>query len=206
MFKKICFLLAAISLLSFTITPSGLSKKERKEGVKYLKETKKDLHKALKGLSDAQMNFKPDSSRWSVAECLTHIALAEPALWQMFEGAVKAAPDPAKRSMVKFTTEQLKAAITDRSKKFQAPEFLQPANAPTKFASPAQALAALDAQRAKIMEYLKTTDADLNNIFIQHPALGWIDAYQFIMFIAAHGKRHTLQLEEVKAHPNFPKN
>jgi len=33
-----------------------------------------------------------------------------------------------------------------------------------------------------------------------------MDAYQWILFIAAHSERHTKQLLEVKADPNFPKS
>jgi hypothetical protein len=33
-----------------------------------------------------------------------------------------------------------------------------------------------------------------------------MDAYEWILFIAAHSDRHTKQILEVKADPNFPKN
>jgi hypothetical protein len=33
---------------------------------------------------------------------------------------------------------------------------------------------------------------------------GWIDGYQLYLFIAGHSKRHTQQLNEVKANPSFP--
>jgi hypothetical protein len=36
-------------------------------------------------------------------------------------------------------------------------------------------------------------------------ALGTVDTYQLFIFIAAHSKRHTLQIDEVKSDPNFPK-
>jgi hypothetical protein len=32
-----------------------------------------------------------------------------------------------------------------------------------------------------------------------------MDAYQFLLLMAGHAERHTLQIEEVKAHQNFPK-
>jgi hypothetical protein len=32
------------------------------------------------------------------------------------------------------------------------------------------------------------------------------DGYEWLLFIAAHSRRHTEQLEEVKADPNFPKS
>jgi hypothetical protein len=33
-----------------------------------------------------------------------------------------------------------------------------------------------------------------------------MDAYQWLIFNGAHCKRHTAQILEVKADPNFPKN
>jgi len=32
-----------------------------------------------------------------------------------------------------------------------------------------------------------------------------LDAYQWVLFIAAHSERHTKQIDEVKADPHFPK-
>jgi hypothetical protein len=32
------------------------------------------------------------------------------------------------------------------------------------------------------------------------------DAYEFILLIAAHSERHTSQIKEVKAGPNYPKS
>jgi hypothetical protein len=32
-----------------------------------------------------------------------------------------------------------------------------------------------------------------------------VDAYQFMLFLAGHSKRHLLQIKEVKADPGFPK-
>jgi hypothetical protein len=32
-----------------------------------------------------------------------------------------------------------------------------------------------------------------------------MDAYEWLIFMSAHTKRHTLQIEEVKADPKFPK-
>ena len=35
--------------------------------------------------------------------------------------------------------------------------------------------------------------------------LGKLDGYEFVLLIAAHSERHTKQINEVKADPNFPK-
>ena len=36
--------------------------------------------------------------------------------------------------------------------------------------------------------------------------LGPMDAYEWLLFIAAHSERHTKQILEVEASPDFPEN
>ena len=38
-----------------------------------------------------------------------------------------------------------------------------------------------------------------------HPLGQPLDAYEWLLFVAAHSERHTKQILEVKADPNFPK-
>jgi len=39
-----------------------------------------------------------------------------------------------------------------------------------------------------------------------HPALGPLDGYEWVLAVAAHTERHTKQILEVKADANFPAN
>jgi hypothetical protein len=41
---------------------------------------------------------------------------------------------------------------------------------------------------------------------VDHPVLGPLDGYEWILAAAAHSERHTKQILEVKADPNFPAN
>jgi hypothetical protein len=45
----------------------------------------------------------------------------------------------------------------------------------------------------------------LKNHFTLHPAFGTINTYQLLLLLSGHSERHTLQIEEVKANPAFPK-
>jgi uncharacterized damage-inducible protein DinB len=47
------------------------------EWLAYLESTKKGVLDATKGLSEAQWNFQPAPGKWSVAECVEHIAATE---------------------------------------------------------------------------------------------------------------------------------
>jgi len=60
-------------------------------------------------------------------------------------------------------------------------------------------------KRAGHIAHIKETKDDLRNPFGELP-FGWVDSYQLLIFMSAHTQRHTLQIEEVKANPNFPKN
>jgi hypothetical protein len=51
---------------------------------------------------------------------------------------------------------------------------------------------------AKVVEYVKTLQDDLRAHGIQSPN-GYVDGYQFLLSLSAHGERHAQQIAEVKA-------
>ena len=199
--KKISLLLTAIILSAFTLK-AQITEDERAALVKQFEDTKANLLKDVNGLSDAQMKFKPAPDRWSVADCLEHIVLAEKGLFEMEQNAVKQAANPDKRKDIKVKDEDLTKMLGDRSKKNKAPEMLQPKGT---FATSAEAIQAFTTQRDKIIDYVKTTNEDLRNHVADMPMGSPMDAYQILLLTAGHSARHTKQIEEVKADPGFPK-
>ena len=193
--------LLVVTGLAGTINDTSISKKERKSGIVIMKDTRDDAVNATKGLSDAQVNFKATPEKWSVKECMYHIAGAEKLLWTMFEGTMKAPANPEKRSEIKVTDEKVVSMIEDRTTKAQAPEPIQPKN--TGFNSLTEAVEDFKNSRGNHIKYLKNSTEDLRNHVVQMP-FGYIDCYQFLLFMAAHSNRHTQQMNEVKANPGFP--
>ncbi len=168
-----------------------------------MEQTRDALVKDVKGLSAAQINFKADTTRWSVVQCVEHIALAEAALTMVVQMSLKLPADPSRRDSIHFTDEQIMNILTDRSRKFNAPEMLKPIGT---FGTMQVALDSFIVRRNRNIEFVKITPDDLRDHYFQNPGLGTIDDYQAILFMTAHSKRHTLQVEEVKANPGFPKN
>ena len=199
---RLLLTLLVISGLAGTLKSTSISKKERKYGTTLMKDTKSDLLKSVKGLTDAQLDFKAAPDKWSVKECVYHIAGAEKLLWSLLEETMKTPANPEKRTEIKVTDEQLVKMIEDRSMKAQAPEPIQPKN--TGYKSLEEALDDFKKNRAEHIQYLKTTTEDLRNHVAQFP-FGYIDCYQLCLFIAAHSNRHTQQLKEVMANAGFPK-
>src|SRR5215467_2456950 len=71
----------AAAAISFAVTGTAraqdASLADKEKALAYLETSKKGVLAATKGLSEAQWNFKPAPDKWSVAECMEHIAAAE---------------------------------------------------------------------------------------------------------------------------------
>ncbi len=200
--KKIFVFFAIVALCSFSLVRDPLTEQERKFANDYLTETQNSLVDITQKLSDAQLKFKPAADKWSVEECVKHIAAAETGLWKMADSVINSPANPEKRSEIKSTDEQIINMITDRSFKAQAQEPMKPQNTP--FKTYQDAIASFKDSRGKLIQYVNTTDKDLRGHVIAFP-MGSFDTYQMLLFIAAHSKRHTLQIQEVMADPGFPK-
>jgi hypothetical protein len=178
-----------------------LSQAEKDSALKYLETTKQGVLEATKGLSEAQWNFKAGPDRWSIAQVMEHIAAAEDFMRGMDEERVMKAPAGEPGRDAKKTDEAVLAMVPDRSHKAQAPEPLQPSN---RFGSPAASVKHFVESRATTEAFLKNTPG-LRDHVMDSP-MGKLDGYEFILLAAAHSERHTKQILEVKADPNFPKN
>jgi hypothetical protein len=180
-----------------------VSQADKDRALQYLESTKKGVLDATKGLSDAQWNFKPVPERWSVAEVMEHLAAAEDMLRGMTQEQVMKSPAVPMRDAeeIKKSDEGVLAMVPDRSHKIQAPEPLKPTN---RFGSPAAAQKHFVESRATTEDYLK--GATGLRAHVADSPMGKLDAYEFVLLIAAHSERHTKQMLEVKADPNFPKS
>ena len=201
--RKLLFLCAAFLVSSFTSTSPTLTDKERKDAIEQLAKTEQGVFNSLKGLSDAQLNFKPAPDRWSISDCVKHIAVTEMFLWKMTDSVLKQPADPSKRSAIKVTDDQVLQMIESRAQKIKTFPPLEPQN--TMFKSCPDALASFYDSRKMLTDFMATTGDDMRDHVVTLP-FGSFDTYQMVLFIAAHSNRHTQQIDEVKADPNFPKN
>lgn len=201
MFKTFLTLALLPIIFSFTATITELTQKERDDAVTYFAETQSNLEAALNGLSENQLNWKPNDSTWSVAECVEHIALSEGNLFDWAMSTLKEPADPSKRSKIKMTDDMIKKILTDRSFKVKTREGFIPTG---QFGDAWNSLDVFKTKRAGLINYVKETKDDLRNHFAELP-FGLADSYQLLLFLSSHTQRHTLQIEEVKANAEFPK-
>jgi hypothetical protein len=198
--RKVILLVCATVFFAPAIFAQTLSQVDRDKGIAYLEQTRNAIVVDTNNLTPAQWNFKAAPDKWSVALTLEHIALAEDYLVQMVtQNVMKAPAGPPDRDVAKMDAMVL-AMVPDRSTKRQAPPELVPSGR----WSPNEALDHFLASRARTIEFMRTTP-DLRQHVMDSP-LGPLDAYEWLLFIAAHSERHTKQILEIEASPGFPKN
>jgi hypothetical protein len=199
--KRFLLSLGLLAFVTSALHAQELRADELKRANDYLKKTSDAFLASTQGLSEAQLKFKTEPARWSVAEVAEHIASAEGFLLSMVEDKIMKAPARTEPANLKEIDDLVLQAIPDRSKKASAPEPLVPKN---RYGSFADTLKEFKTSRAKTTAFLKDTKG-LREHAADSPLGKKLDAYQWVLFIAAHTDRHTKQILEVKADPNFPK-
>ena len=178
-------------------------KYDAKFGEKYLKDTEKNFLDSFSHLSDAQLKFKQAPDRWSVMEVAEHVTKAEDLFNGMItEQVMKSPADPSKEPQVVGKEAGVLEKVPDRSVKAQAPDILKPNG---QWKTKDELIKHFKETRAKNIAYMKEHYAEMRQHFMDQPPAGLLDGYQWMLFMGAHSKRHTAQIEEVKADPNFPK-
>jgi len=185
-------------------TSTTLTADERESALKLFQTTHDNFVKSIAGLSEKQWKFKPAPDRWSVSEVAEHITVSESTIMGMIQHMLMQSPAaPEKKEQVKGKDQLILEKVPDRSRKAQAPEMLRPTG---RWATEAELEKAFEDARKANMDYIRTTNDDLRDHFFDHPAFGTLDGYQWLLLIGTHSARHTKQIEEVKADPNFPKD
>jgi len=205
--KRIASALVTASCLFAGADGQLLTSSELDQARRYMDQTRNGLIGATKGLTEAQWKFKPAADRWSIAEILEHVVVTQELVLGPLREQLAKAPTTAASTDQKQVDAVVINQIPDRSQKLQAPEFLQPSGRWT----PPEALERLRKNYQRFADYLGSTP-DLRQHVIDAPPLKAVskgafqtmDGYQWVLAAAAHVERHTKQMLEVKADPNFP--
>jgi hypothetical protein len=190
-----------IGLAVLPLSAGELTQGERNRALSELHATRKLFVDAVSGLSEAQWRFKPGPDRWSVAEIAEHVAVTEDLYWNGIQRNVSGDANPEKRAEIEVADEAVIPRMADRTSKREAGE----ANTPTgRFADAAAVIAAYQASRDRLIDYVRSTKDDLRNHVWPHRAYGPIDGCQWLLLACGHIERHVAQINEVKASEGWP--
>ncbi len=203
------FLLFAISILPFMASSQTSSRIWSNADQKYLvdglKATQSSVLHAVEGLSENQMQFKLDSSQWSIAEVMEHIGVYEELLyWDLLNNQyTEERPDLVEK--VKGIDTIMLAYATDPNKGM-APFAAQPIG---RFQTKQELLGFFNRFRNAVVELIQGTSADFRLHFVFRPPDWGVwhvrDLHQYTLVWIAHTERHLGQIERIKAHQGFPK-
>jgi uncharacterized damage-inducible protein DinB len=173
---------------------------ERKQVLDQFAASEAQLLALTDGLTPQQWAFQTAPGRWSIAGILEHVMAVENRILRAI-GKMSAMPAQAlERSAVKDET--LWKQVLNRTNPLSAPEAVQPAG---KFSDTGELLNEFRATRARSVQFVASTDAELRGHLIPHMAFGELDLYQWLIVLSLHGSRHAAQIEEIKADRAFPK-
>ena len=182
------------------LNAQGLTKEEKIKAENLYDNAMAETKEYVKGLSEAQLQFKPSAESWSIAECIEHLALSEELFMQMITKSLQTPEDAAKREEVKLNDTEIYNMITNRDQKIQTQDPLKPSQ---KWGDTKATMKALKDSRKETISFIKKNGKNLRYHYFQFP-FGTVDAYQLLIFGAGHQKRHNAQIMEIKNHPDFP--
>ncbi len=166
---------------------------EKREILCMLHESSEALRAAVAGIDEADAARRPATDRWSVLECVEHLAITETALFGLVEAATEtdtARPNPARE-------EKILARALDRTRFIAAPE---PAIPPGRVPDLQTAVFRFEAARARTVRFVEQFQGDLRAWLTTHPMVrGPVNLYEMLLMIGLHPKRHAEQIRETLA-------
>ena len=167
-----------------------------------------DTTNTFGALSAAQLNWKPAAERWSVAQCLEHLIVANKGFFPIFDSIVKGDHKTKAMERVPVLPKLWGKLIVNSqrptsTRKYKAPKRFQPAQSDLR----ETIVKDFVDQQDRVMEVMKATQGlDHDALIITSPVAGFItyslmDAFRRIV---VHEQRHILQAKRVKAEANFP--
>ena len=192
---KIPLVCALFAVANSSVCAQPMTQRDREHLLAHLQMTGSWLRDEVAHLSPARLNFRPAPGKWTIAEVVQHLVIAEPNYWQLFQDGMRSPPRVLKD---KATDEDVLWYGIDRARHEKTPAKQDPQGHQIQISD---ALASFGRLHTTMSQYAATTDEDLR----AHTVAEWgVDAYQCLLEISTHEQRHILQIREIKGDPGFP--
>ncbi len=169
-----------------------MTQNERQEILTSLKKGSAALLDALHSVTESLAERVPALERWSILQCIEHVALGENFLFSLIR--------TAKLTNAPLINEQHEILIdtrgADRSVRRESPPDALPRGS---FSTLHEALQSFLASRERTIRFVSTNVEDLRSRITSHPLLGTVNCHEILLLMAVHPARHAKQIEEIKA-------
>src|SRR5687767_5956985 len=160
------------------------------------------------GLSESQLNWKPEPAKWSIAQCLDHLIVSNKTYYPSFEKLLSHSYrlsffqklNPFKKIMGPL---MVKYMSSDGKKTFKSPKAFEPSSSNITAGIVKEFI---DHQEEMKKYFQRLGQLDTKNLVIASPVSGLITytLADAMKLLAVHEQRHLKQAENVLNHPNFP--
>jgi hypothetical protein len=182
---------------------SYLTDEERARMVSLLRQTYDQVVAAVQPLNASQWGFRPGLDSWSVGLIIEHLGVVETRLFAQVDRALKTEPNRSWFLHTHGKDDLIVRLLADRSDKRDAP----PAVVPTGNVDRGVALRVFRERRAQSIAFTETTTEPLKAHTLDHhrAEVGTINAYQWLLYIPLHTRRHLNQIREIQTVLEYPR-
>ena len=191
-----------------TVTEAELSAELRTQ-LERIEAIKRDARELIDGLNERQLNWRPEPSRWSIAQCMQHIVLSGqgylPRLGELIETSRARTAQlrpPFRPGMISsWFIRSMEPPPRFKAKTFRA---MEPPPTPE---DPAEVLRAFLAFHDELAQRVRAMhDVDPNGARMRSPFFRPLQFTlgQVIALLITHARRHLWQARQVRQHPGFP--
>jgi len=146
----------------------------------------------LANVSEDLATRAPGPGKWSILECIEHLAVSEDALLAMISAAQRAdAPVGSAEREVRIV-----AVGLNRAQPFASPEVGRPTG---RYRTLDEALGHFLNAREQTTHLIENCSEDLRVRLTTHPLAGKVNCYEILLMIAVHPRRHAEQIAEIKS-------
>jgi hypothetical protein len=165
-----------------------------KECLANLEDARTALRAAVDAVPEARRGERPAPDRWSASEILEHLGLVErrfAAIIALRISEARATGLGPERNLREPLPPTLRAMLTDRANRRNAPDAVQPSGSVDHKA----AWVELERIRGELRAVVEAADGlALSTVMHNHPMFGTLNVYQLLDFIAGHEMRHARQI------------
>jgi len=160
-------------------------------------------------LNEPQLNWRPDATRWSVAQCFDHLLCADREMFQAIDAATDGARPPTLWQRLPilprvFGLMMITSQMPEAKRKFTAPRKAEPASS----ALDAGIIERFVAYQHEAAARVRSLDGrDVARLIMVSPFVSLV-TYSVLdgcRIIVAHERRHFEQARRVTQAPGFPK-
>ena len=169
-----------------------MERDDREQILAMLAQGRTALPAAVAGLTEEQEKHIPGPGRWSIFECVEHIATSEDYMFTQ----IAQASDSAIPAINLAREAKMLARGTDRSRRIESPVEGHPRGA---FPSLDAAVAHFLESRDRTIAFVRENREDLRSKMTWHPILKEANCHEMLLSICLHSLRHVKQIEEIRA-------